>query len=397
MRILLVLSICMSGVSLRAEDRLTLEDFLKRVQAQNLDLKIQEQKSKSAEAKSGGLGIPAPMVGFMQMKEQGGDSANGFEVQQMIPFPTKITSSKSARNSEARAEAEMLAGQKSETLAYAKFLYVSLWSATERVSLFREKKKVVEEHIKLSRAGARSDSFLRIHTLRAESDLDFLENEILSAEQMLREKQAQIAEFLNVDPKGFRPTLTEPSLSTLPKAEKIESSPQLESARLTLESLKSKESEARSTWFPDLYLRYKELGETRMNPKTSELMVGVSLPFVFFWDAHSTSSQAASERSQGEYEFEKQKRKIETEKTVLLGRAESLRKQLENINQKLLPRAERRMKLAHNVAPRDMETLQDHRETMEAFPDLKLKSLELRMQYEETAAQLRKYLREPYE
>jgi hypothetical protein len=59
---------------------------------------------------------------------------------------------------------------------------------------------------------------------------------------------------------------------------------------------------------------------------------------------------------------------------------------------KLLPRAEQRMKIVHNLAPRDMETIQDHRETMEAFPNLKMAELELRMQYEETIAELEKYI-----
>ena len=92
-------------------------------------------------------------------------------------------------------------------------------------------------------------------------------------------------------------------------------------------------------------------------------------------------------------EFEKEKRKIGSQGGVLISRATALKKQLDNINQRLLPRAEKRMKLVHNLAPRDMETLQDHRETMEAFPDLKLKALDLRTQYEITIAELQKYER----
>ena len=51
------------------------------------------------------------------------------------------------------------------------------------------------------------------------------------------------------------------------------------------------------------------------------------------------------------------------------------------------------MALVRNVAPRDMESLQDHRETMEAFPELKLKVLELRGQYEEVVSELVKFER----
>jgi hypothetical protein len=39
-----------------------------------------------------------------------------------------------------------------------------------------------------------------------------------------------------------------------------------------------------------------------------------------------------------------------------------------------------------------METIQDHRETMEAFPELKMIELDLRVQYEEAIAELEKFV-----
>ena len=121
-------------------------------------------------------------------------------------------------------------------------------------------------------------------------------------------------------------------------------------------------------------------------------MIGITLPFVFFWEPYSTSRQASRERLLGEYEFEKQKKMIDSDKVILLSRAESFKKQIENLNSKLIPRAEKRMHLVHNVAPRDMETLQDHLDTMESFPDLKMKLLDLRMDYELDVTNLEKYI-----
>lgn len=121
-------------------------------------------------------------------------------------------------------------------------------------------------------------------------------------------------------------------------------------------------------------------------------MVGVTLPFAFFWQPNSESKAASSERLQAEYELEKQKRSIDADKKILIGRIESFKKQIDTLKQKLIPRAEKRMKLVHNLAPRDMETLQDHRETMEAFPELKMKLLSLRVDYEQAVSGLEKYL-----
>lgn len=376
-----------------AKDELSFEQFLKLALEQNLDLKIEAAKSSASRSNAKNLNIPPPMLGYMRMTDQSGSSANGFEVSQMIPFPTKISHDHSARDLEAKAQDEARLGMEAEIRAKAKVLYFNLWASQEKELALKEKKSVIESHIRLSRAGVRSDSFLRIHLLKAESDLDLLENELIAARQEISEKEEAVTNFLNVDVSRFHPTLQDPPQTAIPEENALGSPHQIESARFTLEGMKVRESEARSTWFPDLYLRYKEIGQTQLMPKTSEVMVGISLPFLFPWEASAASGKASSQRMQAELEFEKTKRKIDTERVTLLSKAASLKKQLDNINQKLLPRAERRMKLVHNLAPRDMETLQDHRETMEAFPDLKLKALELRRTYEETVAELLKFER----
>jgi outer membrane protein TolC len=377
-----------------ADESLTLENFLSQVREQNLDLKVETAKLNAATAKAVGYNIPPPSVGFIQMNMQGGDSASGFEISQDLPFPSKLAQDHSARQHEAEAQNESRKALSSETLAKARLLYFSLWAAQEKIGLLREKRAAIEQHIKLSRAGSRSDSFSQIHILKAESDVDALENEILMAEQAVRNKQIEAAEFINADPSRFKPLAQEPPPSPLPQNASLEAPHQLETARLTLESLRSRESEAKGSWFPDLNLRYKQMGATPMFPRYNEIMVGVSLPFIFFWEPHATASSASAQRLQAELEFSRGKRKIDAEKASFLVKAESLKKQIDTINGKLLPRAEKRMRLVHNLAPRDMETLQDHRETMEAFPDLKLKALEYREQYEEAISELQKYANE---
>lgn len=374
-----------------AQESLTLDSFLSQVRSQNLGLKVESAKADAASARAVGVNLPPPMVGINRMNMDDGSTASGFEVSQTIPFPTKLTNDRSARKFEAEAQSEMRKAFSSEVIAKARLLYFSMWAAQERLGLLKEKKAVIGQHIKLSRAGARSDSFSNIHILRAESDVDALDNEVLTAEQSLRNKQIEAAEFVNADPSQFRPIVKEPKVTELPETLSIESPHQLESARLTLESFKARESEAKSSWFPELNLRYKQMGASSMYPRYNEVMVGVSLPFVFFWEPRAASNSASAQRLQAEFEFAREKRKVQTEKTSLINKAESLKKQLDNLVTKLLPRAEKRMRLVHNLAPRDMETLQDHRETMEAFPDLKLKALEYREQYEEALSELQKY------
>lgn len=373
-----------------AQERMTLADFLDLARRQNLDLKIAQTKSDAAQSKAVGVAIPPPMVGVSQMKAMDGSQANGFEVSQSIPFPTKLTGDRSARKNEARSQEEMRLANQMETMALAKLLYFSIWVEQEKIELINEKIKILRNHIRLARSSVRSDSFAAIHLLKAESDLDLLDNELEETNQRKNEKQLEAASFLNIEPTRIQTFLETPRLSEIPNLTK-NASHQIRSLEWSLEGAKSRELEAKSSWLPDFNLRYKEMGATSMSQKYNEIMVGVTLPFIFPWGPYSESGKAGAERLQKEYELEKERRKISSEKESLLSRVHSIRRQLERLTEKLIPRAEKRMKIVHNLAPRDMETLQDHRETMEAFPDLKLKALELRMQYEEAVANLEKY------
>jgi outer membrane protein TolC len=377
------------GVPAFAED-LSLDQFLREVQSQNLSLKAEEASFQAAREGSVGIALPPPMAGVTQMQDQTG-KANGFEVSQTIPFPTKMSNDHSARKFEADAQSANRFARIREVLADAKLLYFKLWKAQERISLLQEKKSAIARHLKLAQAATRSDAFLKIHLVKAEGDMDLLENDLIQAEQDRREQQIRIAEFLNRDPKNFRPNAKAFTISEVPKVEELQTPNQIEEKKFELEALKAREREARSSWFPDLSLRYREMGGTQMTPRYSEIMVGSSLPFLYFWEPKALTGKTSAERMRGEYILAQEKRQIESKRETLFARAESLRRQLDQFRDKLLPRAEKRMRLIHNVAPRDMETLQDHRETMEALPDLKLKALDLREQYEDVVAELEKF------
>lgn len=374
-----------------ADERLGLASFLKKVSEQNLDIKIESAKLDSTRAAAIGINIPPPMISINEMSPDSGRGGKGFEINQTIPFPTKLIGDSSARKYEAQAQSEFQKARRKEILAQAKFLYISLWVTQEKSKLLDEKRKVLNEHIKLSRSIARSDSLAKIHLLKAESDLDFLENESEVAAQNLREMQSQIAVFLNLNPEITKFILEEAPLSEVPKIGAVETSSQIQAMKFKVEGFKARELEAKSAWLPDFNLRYKKVEETVMGPANNEVMVGITLPFVFFWEPYSASSKAIADTAGAAFELEKAKRNFESDKINLQSRSESLKKQILALKEKLIPRAEIRMKLVHNIAPRDMESLQDHRETMEAFPELKMKALDLRMEYEQAISVLEKY------
>lgn len=368
-----------------------LHDYLNKVSELNLDLKIDQAKAETASAKAIGLSIPPPMLSLIQMRPEQGDTANGFEISQSLPFPTKLSGNYSARDFEARSQEENRLSSRKQLLANSRLLYFSLWQNQQKIELLEEKKHILQDHIRLTKSTTRSDSFTATHLLKAESDLDFIDNETEVIRQSIREKQVQLALLISEDPAIFKLVAIEPEVSTVPELKSVEDSHQFRYLNYNFESKKAQETEIKSSWLPDFNLKYKEVGATSMSNRYNEVMVGITLPFIFFWEPYAAGKQANRARLAAEYELENQRRNFNSAKVTLQSRVESLKKQLDVFNNKLIPRAEKQIKLLRYLAPRDMATLQEHRETLEALPELKIKILEIRLKYEEAVAELEKY------
>lgn len=388
-KIILIITLsCSNAYSLE----ISLNEFQKKVIEQNLNLKIATSNEKMAASNSNGIRLPAPMISAIRGKSNLSNTSSGFEINQFVPFPSKVSANHSARILDSLAQKEKTVATKNEILANSKLSYIDLYLTQKKIEVILSKKNILIEHIKLARSAVRSDSFFKIHLLKAQSDLDLLENDLDSQKQLLKEKQLKLAEIINEDLENFVPTAIDPGISTIPKLIEKNNIPQLKGLKLTLESMKEKESEEKASWLPDFNIKYKQMTESNMPGKNTEVMVGITLPFLFFWQADAQASIANSQKLQAELELNRETRSVDTKLTSLYLNIESLQKQILNLKNNLIPRAKQRTQIVHNLAPRDMETIQDKRETMEVLPELEMKEIELRMQYEISISELEKFL-----
>lgn len=365
--------------------------YLNLVRSENLAIRLAKVELEASIASSAAVRLPAPIFGILKANGPLGDST-GFEVEQGFAFPTTLLIDRSERRFEAEARAIDRKLIEQEILIDARFAYFQLWLSQEKLNLMAEKRRALEEHLKLATAGTRSDSFLKVHSLKVESDLDILSSEILLAQQDLRERQIAVALFINRDPSEFKIQAEDPKVPELPSQETFNRPNQVVKLEREMEKAKASENKAVSAWLPEFSIKYREMnGLSGVMMNSRELMLSASLPFLYFWQPFAEQEKAGAERFAAEVRLAKETQRIRGAAQLLRTKAELLRKQLELIDGKILPRAEKRMRLVHNLAPRDMETLLDHRETMEALPDLKLKKLELRSQYEEVLAELSKF------
>lgn len=389
--ILILFTIFLANSALAETQPLSLTAFIEKARDSNLDLSIASARTEQSEAQAQGIRIPPPMAGVSRMNMEMGESADGWQVSQTIPFPTKITSDYSARKHALKAQEMEEKALSQEVLANAKYIYFLVWAGQRELELLKEKKNMISRHINLSRSMSQFDTFARIHLLEAESQLDQIENEVKSAEQSLRERQALAATFLNENPKEFIFLASEPELSQPPEISSIEETPQIQAINQRLKSFESLETAGKSEWLPDFTVSYSHMEESAMFPENNQVMVGVTLPFVYFWQPNASSKSASAQRLEAELKLTQAKRSVVAEKVNLEKAFETLKFQITNLNEKILPNAVKRQKLFKNVAPRDLSSLQAHLDTMVSVPDISLQILSLRSRYEQAVASLAKY------
>ncbi len=373
-----------SGRALSAAP-LSLNDFLNQVQTENPDLQIDQALTTEAAARADGSRINPPMIGLMQMKDSSGTN-RGLEIEQQIPFPTKIKKDIETRQLESEVQKSNQAYRRALILNKARIAYFEFWGAFEKLNIAKEKRDWLKMHAKISRSATRSDSAAQVHLLGIESEVDLLENEVVAAETNLGEKRLLL--------KTYAPEMSLTEIKPVtPPLEKINLDPKSKSIVIQWKEKEAQAAEAnkslqKQAYLPDIIVRYRGYNGNELMARSEELMVGITLPFLFFWQPKSESAEALgrSQRAQAELK----KAEVETEvnlKSISL-KIENLNQQLSLLDSKILPRAHKRMALAENLSQRTMEGLNEHRTVMLDYLEMKLKSVDLRLELEKSISEL---------
>lgn len=374
-----------SNSSFAKKEELSLIQYLKLVETQNLNFKIEKANVDIAEARSHGIRISPPMVGYMQMKE-GNRLNQGYELSQEIPFPTKISKDHEVRRLELESQKETSRIQKNAILTEAKSAYLDFWSNFSKLEIQKERLAWLKEHVKIAQSLSWADTSAKAHLLEVELDRDLLENEVLSLESEVEVSRSLLRNFapeLNVN------TLipVEPESPSIEIEKNIPSTPVLLKEK-ELAVVKAREGLQNKSYLPDFSIRFRNYYGNEMSPQSQELMVGISLPFVFFWQPKVETTEASAQRLKVETELQKAKVESETKVVGLVKKVETKQAQLKNLKENMIPRAERRMKLIRNLSKRTMEGLDQHKSVMFALLELKIKAIDLRIELEKNFTEL---------
>ena len=167
-------------------------------------------------------------------------------------------------------------------------------------------------------------------------------------------------------------------------------------ARSMMEAAEAEKAATRGEWFPDFQVAWRQNNSTSLasEPSSSELMVGVTLPFAYFWQPAAMNRVAGARAVQAEAQLHSRRNSLRLQLLRKHAELAGLRAQLERYRDNVLKGAQKRLQIAHGIAPTDTESLNEHRESTEKAVEFRMKALELRVDYEKALAEYQSALGE---
>lgn len=352
--------------------------FLSKVKSSNLEISSQSSIVSAAEAKSKGYSLKPPMFSVGEMKSMEG-SAYVYEFEQEIPLSNRLSSGKKSRELSYDLQKKESDFFTREKLFEARLAFISYWKNYEFIKYREEIRDWLKRHLSYAQS-IRSDSSASIYALEIESYLGLIENEISTIKSSLETDKAKLKELSfdeNYDP-GI-PVIDE--VKSLPEASSISSVSEINLSRLKIAD--SNLSVAKSSYMPNLFFRAKKLDREMMTMPNQEIMLGIDLPFAFFWQPRAENAEAVANKYMAEAQYRRAVVESEAFKQSLKAKATILKNQMRTLKEISIPAAEKALKYSKNIAPRDMTGLETHRRILQDYVELKSQLLEIRMNYED--------------
>ena len=376
-----------------AQKFFTQKEYLQLVEKQSPDLMAERAAVDESLARSAGIRLPPPMLGFMNMRESG-EQNNGIEFSQEIPLPSKINKDLQMREIEKKTQEKVFNYKSKQILTLAKNAYLDFWMAFEKHRLLLEKKHWYLGHLKISRVVAKSDNASQAHFLEIETGADLIENDLLSAENELFQKKlglkvyAPLLVLENLVP--FTPDSTLEEIKSLELILKDKRNAEISIKEAEVDFMETSRDLKKQSYFPDLFVRYRAYEGNQMTPKNEEFMVGVTLPFFYFWQPKAEIKELEAKVARARAELNK----VSIESTNLIAgnlkKIEVLQEQLKRLKEKMIPRAQKRAKIVEIQPARSMEILDSQRMVWLDLLQMREKEIEIKVELEKLISETQK-------
>ncbi len=376
----------LSFLPLRVE-ALSLKEYLDLVRTANPEIAVETAKQEQALQRDFGIQLPAPMIAISKMNEMG-QERYAWELSQSLPFPSKLRVDAKVRELESESAKYFLKNKIFNILEKSKQEYFLWWKNSEQKNILLEKRKILKDYQARLDAADRFDATMKIHSMDTRLEIEIFDVELIDLENTIRQNILNL-EYLSGGQKALgleKPE--EPKDISQDLIFDPEQNSQIKAQDLKISALRQNQEFAEQAWLPNFTFKFRDAPSYDMKRRSQEFMVGIDLPFLFFWQTQAEKNVAIAKTLEAEKELAQIRLEKKTEFLASVNRAKSLQNQIQHIESRIIPVAEKRLKVVHGLALRDMEGLSDHKNSLELLPNLRSKLLNLKVEYFNTLAKL---------
>ena len=347
---------------------LTLDSVIKRsIETHPLIDAAKSEVSAAKSAKDSSGYLPAPMASFSWMgvngpfeNRAGNTSQPSWSVSQSLPFPTTWWNLRKAYSFKTQAAELGLAWRNSEISFKAKKAFWEYARAYHLQKLLDEEIAILKKHKRNTVLRPLRHELVKSHIMELEEDLALLENQISMQKAVSEKAFYKIAELTGESFESNKlpfPVMDRKIYKSVKSSFKAEGDSRYQKVQAMKLSQSAKVSESKSKFAPNFSLSFKSFSDDTPMPGGKELMVGITLPFVYFW------------QSSAKVDVEKAKLKIlEAKERMLLRQLNSdwnsqksiIKAKIESLNRlrkTIIPLSEKRFNYVSRLSATDMETL----------------------------------------
>lgn len=362
-----------------------LSDYLSLVRTEATELKIEDIKRKNKVLNLKTYEVSPPTFKYLKMDDDFG-IRDGFEISQDFEFPTRLNTSSDIQKEKIKLSQIEFKKNTNLILGEARFTFISLAILRAKEQNLKESIQLIDDNLKIlnSISQASTEASLLAYDLKNEKIL--IENELSNIEFSIQEN----LELLYL----YAPSLREKKISlVMPQIENIErnkSTSYLEQEGSKKLHLLEKEINLKEqNRIPDLSLSYRKYNKSNLMGESKEIMIGITMPFLFFGDRKKETEEAKAEKVIYESELKLNTKKQETYYESIFNKLQSQYELLQNFDQKILPNLKSKIAISNNLASRTVESIQKKYEIRIKLKRYELDKLNIRLNYEKLLQSLK--------
>ncbi len=321
-----------------------------------------------------------------------GAEEKNFMLSQEIPFPAKLHLRKRvALKAAAMAEQGYLAKIR-DVLARVRSIYAMLYLSHKNLELFNENIELLRRFAKVAESKYAAGRASQSDVLKAHVELSKMLNMLVVVNQdkeaagfMLNALLGRAPESALGVPVDLDSKKLDYSLDELER-QALQSRPQLLEAALGVERAAGALSLARSEFFPDFMLQYRQRRDS-MRGSSQDAMIGFTIP-LWFWKPAAMAAEAKSELQMFQAQLQATRLMTLSEVRASFVRARTSQRLIELYRNGVLAQAEGALKVVEASYQADKASFLDLVDGQRAFLNFKLEYYQYIAEYEQRLAEL---------